>query len=444
MLLTWSTIACYDEENMKQRISAIIDDPFIQHNAVFFLGSLAVAIINYVYHPILSHFLSIQNFGDLEALIATYSQIGIITGIFGKIVINNISHKNQNTTSDHSGAIQQLYTCGLIVMTIVVGIILIKSSSVVTAFHFQSYSSLIVLAGLALLSVPATFQTSALQGAQRFSSTIGTNFLFAAGKLICAVILVLLGCSVSGAIGALAISQLITIIYTHKKSKKYFSMFSIKTIKWKFIIREIPYAFLILSATGLVTILYTSDIIFVKRFFNAHDAGLYSGISTISNILFFATTSVAGVLLPSITRQRSFDENHVSLIKALAITTILGISGLSIFYLFPHAIISLFIGNSYSSFSNYLPKISIMIFLVSLINIFMVFFLALRDYTLTIISLMGLCVLAFSLSLFHSSISSIINGFLCSSSLTLLFLIGYYLYYWYQHMTTQNSSVNRF
>ena len=42
---------------MKRLLSAYWRDDFIRHNAIFFAGSMAVAVLNYIYYPIVGRLL---------------------------------------------------------------------------------------------------------------------------------------------------------------------------------------------------------------------------------------------------------------------------------------------------------------------------------------------------------------------------------------------------
>ncbi len=289
-------------------IKKSLSDTFIRNNIIFFAGSMAVAVLNYLYHPILSRLLSVQSFGDVEALISLLSQIGILGGIFGKIVINRIA--NTEDTAQQRVIISEIYTSALIILGMISGLMLLLSKFVTDVFHFQSNTSIIILALMILLSIPFTLQTSILQGVKNFKRTAFVNILSSAAKLLCAVILVLLGFGVPGAIIALLLAQLIPIIITHSHTKSYFSFFTFRKPTRSLIRKEFVYGLLILCTTGFITILYTSDIIVVKHFFPSESAGLYSGISTIANILFFVTASIAGVLLPSVSKHHTFRENN--------------------------------------------------------------------------------------------------------------------------------------
>jgi stage V sporulation protein B len=412
---------------MRDRIITIARDPFLINNAVYFFGSLFVAVLNYLYHPLLSRLLSVDSFGDLETIIVIYAQISTVLGVFGKVVINTIAQ--QSSEIKEAVMIRELYSLAAAIIGGTALLLLVFCFPITAAFHFNSVYSVLVLALLVLLSIPSTFQSSILQGIQDFKTVSINSAIQAGGKLIFAVFFVLIGFGLTGAILALAVAQVATVLYGYFKTREHFSLRLTHLPHKELFKKEIPYAFLILVTGVAITMLYNSDIAFVKYFFSGETTGLYSGISIIDNVLFFITASVAGVLLPAIKKHESFASNNVTFMKALGITLLVGVPVMILFCAFPSFIVDVMIGGKYLSFSKYLPPLSVMVFMVSLSNLFVAFFLALRKYALIPISLFGIIVLLCAITVLHGSIAGIITSFVLGSGVTLFLLVAYYLYY---------------
>ncbi len=417
---------------MKQRIRTFVQDPFIRNNAVYFFGSLFVAALNYLYHPVLSRFLSLESFGDLETLLVVYGQISIVLGVFGKIAINSFVHRNTDAGEQDAELVmlRELYTLAVAVIGGIALIILAFSVPLLHTFHFDSIYSVLLLGILVLLSIPTTFQTAVIQGKRDFAAASISAAITAGGKLAFALVFALLGFGITGAILALAIAQLASVGYMYVKTRTEFSLRLTHLPHRALFRKEVPYALLVLISGVTITMLYNSDIAVVKYLFSPDVAGLYSGISVIDNALFFITASIAGVLLPSISRHASFAENNRNLIKGVGLTTLIGGSVLTMFATEPSIVIRGMIGAKYLPFSHYLPILAFLIFLVSLSNIFISYFLALRNYILIPISLIVTATLTVSLYVRHNLITEIIQSYLLASIVMLFLLIGFYGYHW--------------
>ena len=187
--------------------------------------------------------------------------------------------------------------------------------------------------------------------------------------------------------------------------------------------KELKYGLLILATTLTVTFLYTADIIIVKHYFPNDTAGIYSGIAVIARIIFFITGSVVGVLLPSIKIKDGNNENSRILRKAMILIMILGGTVLIVFSLFPEFAINLLIGDRYLVYANLLPRMSLVLFLVSIINLLSNYMLALRNYCLAFVSVAGISIISIVSIFRHETLVQIINNFLFGSIFILFVLI---------------------
>ncbi|MBP6931477.1 MAG: hypothetical protein KBB62_02010, partial [Candidatus Pacebacteria bacterium] len=61
-------------------IKKLKSDVFFRQYAIYFTGSMVVAFLNYVFHPLLGRLLSPSDFGDIQALISLIAQSAIVFG----------------------------------------------------------------------------------------------------------------------------------------------------------------------------------------------------------------------------------------------------------------------------------------------------------------------------------------------------------------------------
>jgi len=388
----------------------ILQDKFIKDNTIFFSGSIIIAILNYLYHPVMSRMMSVREFGEVQTIISLTYITNIFLVIIGTIVINIIANRSDNKSNV---ILAQLYKLSLGLVFFLSVLIISLSPYLKQVFQFESIGPFFLLTLILIIGVPFIFYNSYLRGRQQFKSISIAGIILAAGKLIFAWGLVFLGFKVFGAVSALVLAILIALLYVKYKTKGIFYLnlkerlfFSIELRK------ELKYGLLIFISLGFVTFLYTSDVLFVKHFFAPREAGLYSGIATVARIIFFATASVAGVLLPSIKMNASKKQNYKILKKAFIIIFLLGSSILVIFSLMSKIIISTLMGGAYVGLAELLPLAGLYIFLVSLINIMYMYFLALRDRKLFIISLIGFFITVSMLFARHNTFEWVIIDYI--------------------------------
>lgn len=404
-------------------IQKILKDTFIKNNIIFFVGSMIAAGLNYLYHPMMSRIMSVEDFGEVQTLISLTYLTGIFLAICGTVTTNIVANRIENSSGECNVFISQLFKVVLPIILIgVIGIIMF-SPYLMQLLQFTSVIPFLPFAFIFLVDVVYVFYNAYLRGTKQFFTVSVIGIISSAGRLIFGMIFVYIGMRVFGAISALALATLFALLYAMYKTRGKFRLsFKEKATLSPEIRKELSYAVLILFALGYITFLYASDVLFVKHFFDPEVAGLYTGIATIARIIFFATASVAGVLMPSIQLHANKTENKKILKKALVINVLIGMSVLGIFILAPAMVISLMIGERYISLTYLLPLAGLSIFLISMLNVFYVYFMALRDRRLINVSVIGFVVMICLIVLFHDSLQVILYDYIVGVIVTMCIL----------------------
>ena len=397
---------------MFSKITNLISgDKFIKNNIISFVGAMIIAVLNYAYHPILSRMLSVDEFGEVQALISIFLQLSIMLGIFGNIVINLTVNSTQE--SDKSSIINQLYKIAFVSSLVLTGSIILFTPILNNFLQFESTFSLWILAISFPMSISFTFRMFFLQGKSDFTKKSLVGILFAFLRVFFAVILIWLGFAVFGAMASITIATLLSLIYVYYLTKNNLKLSLKQKVIWnKKLLKEFKFGGLVLIATSFVTFLYTADMIYVKHFFTPEQAGFYGGITIIARTVFFVTGSVGAVLIASIKIKNSFKQNFKILKKGFLIFLLLGGSCTAVFAIFPEFVINIMIGSRYVDYAYLLPKMSFLLFFASMINLVTMFFLALRKFIIIYVALISAIFINLIIWLNHATMSSIVNGFL--------------------------------
>ena len=395
---------------MFNKLKLIHKDQFFKNNFILFCGSMIVAVFNYLYHPILGRIMSIKEFGELQVLLSLLAQMGIISMTFQIITVNIVS--NQKMKDGAKEVVLMLQKIALYIILAISCLIIIFSPYLQIFFHFDSVYPFIILAIIPVIGLLKLFRNAILQGMHNFKELSIIQIIHSSGKLFFSVVLIYFGWSLFGAIFGIIIAQVITLVYATTKTM-HFSNFNIRKIKIdNRIKKELQYGFLIAIVILNIIFLYTVDIMIVKHYFSSDISGMYSGVSVIARIIFFITGSITGVLLPSIKIEDKNGNNDKILKKSIFLVLSLGGTTLAIFSLFPEFIINILIGNQYLDYASLLPKLSLLLFLTSLISLLSYYFLAIRDYRLIFISIIGVSIIIFTSFFNHDTPYHIINNFL--------------------------------
>lgn len=411
---------------MKKRLLSYYQDDFLRHNIIFFIGSMTVAVLNYAYHPIISRMLSVEEFGEVQAYFSLIAQIGIISGVFGRIILNIKTNVTDNNSNEN--VVGQLYSLSTL-LTGALALGLIAFSPYIGALlNLPGYLGLIITAVILLISIPVTFAKFELQAKKQFGKVSIAELITSVGKIAFALMCIYLGTQALGALFGLLLAILVGLIYVYPHTKKtiHFNSFARPSLS-PTLRTELKYGALIFVATSFITFLYTSDILIVRYFFDAETAGMYAGIATVARIIVFATGSIAGVAIAHVMLKNSHQENHMVMNKSLRLVIVIAGSILVIFSLIPELIIKALMGDRFLDMAELLPFLSILMALVALTNLFIMYFLALRRYFLIPILLISSLTIAITTFMWHNSVEDVLLSLVYGVVLALVSMVFFYL-----------------
>jgi len=410
---------------MHKIVHAVRGSAFLKHNAIFFLGAIGAGALNYAFYPILARLLPTGGFGEVQALCSLFAQVNIFLGVLGLLTVNIVANNTQSEQRDQ--VIIELEKLALLIGVLLVGATFVAGPSLEHFFHFDSFWPFVWLALAVLVSIPLMFRNSYLRGRQAFGLTSILGVVAAGADLLFAVVSVLLHWKTTGVMIALTAAQFLAFVYSAwLAGRKGFSGkwhdSLLKLPNMRIVAPELRYAAVVLVSSLTITGLYSVDTVVVKHWFDARTAGLYAGVATVARIIFFVTASIAQVLLPSVRIQQSAKHNQQVLMKSFILLAGVGGGVLLLFVLAPKWVIATLMGQRFLPYAALLARLSVVVFLLSVINLFMLYHLALRRYTVVVIALCGAASTTILFAINHRSLSAIINDLLYSAILIAVLL----------------------
>jgi O-antigen/teichoic acid export membrane protein len=186
-----------------------------------------------------------------------------------------------------------------------------------------------------------------MQGLCEFGALSRNYILEAGSKLACAILLVELGYSVMGAVGAISASILAAVLIPSPKAQPDSGSTAFVPASFGEGIQAIVFF------VGQVVI-NNIDIILVKHFFAAEQAGLYAAVALVGRVLYFAAWSIVSAMFP-ISAASKDEENKVHvLLLPFMIVLLMSISFIIVLALFPEFIIHLVVGEGFHYAAPYL------------------------------------------------------------------------------------------
>lgn len=391
---------------------------FLRQNAIVLTGSVLVGVGNYIYYPVLGRMLEPASFGEVQALAALFAQLLLFLVVLGQVTVNIVANYTDETKQQ-----KVLFELEKFAFMVSLGLLVVLSAcswQLKEFFQFESPLPFIILLLALVVSVPVTFRGSYLRAHKRFTSFSIAQILGAFGKVALSALLVMAGFKSAGAMGGIVLAQILVLGYAAYKAKQlgFFRPADGRYIgrpEMSILGPELKYAALVLLGSLAVAVLSSLDVFVVKHYFDPHTAGEYAGISTVAKIIFFLTASVTQVLLPSVKLRNKKSENRLLFLKSLTLVVALGGAVWAIFSAFSHLIVRSLMGGDYTTYSNLLPRLSLVMFLLSILSLVISYYLALRNYQQSVIILTGLALVGWLMLTHHQSLEAIVNNLMYGS-----------------------------
>lgn len=390
---------------------------FLRHNAVFFFGSLAVGGLNYLYYPIIGRLLEPTAFGEVQTLVSIFLQLSIFLTVLSLVIVNIVT--NTPDEQRRNALVFEFERLALVASLAVLLLSLVFQRQLQSFLQFESSWPFPVLALCMVVTVPFILRGALLRGKQRFGLVSAGNLIAAGAKIVFSAALVAAGLGTIGAIGGIVAAQTAAWIFVgawaYRLGLKHIPGKRLRLPNMRLLLPELKYGAFVLLGSLAITLQYSIDILVVKHYFDAHVAGLYAAVAAVARILFFLTASIPQVLISAVRMHHAPSKNKALLVKSGVLLCALGLPTLAVLCLAPEPVIRVLMGGSYEGLASLLPRLAIAIFVVSVTNLIVSYYLALRRYGIAVVVALGV-VVTFALLLWqHQTPAAVVNNLLIGS-----------------------------
>jgi len=391
-------------------------------------------VLNFVFHFSMGRLLGPENYGVLAVLMSIIYIYSIPTEAIQNIISKYVSDFN---LKEEYGKINFLVSKSSIraiqfaSLIFLVSIIIAMFLSKILQINFY----LIILTNVALItSFTTPIVRGALQGRKKFV-LLGTGMIFEGIlKLSFAVIFVLIGFKVFGAIIGLLIGAFAGLIisfyfnrdiFKEKKETVYFNEVYKKSI---------PYFIVVF----IILVILSLDIILAKIFFSAEIVGKYAVLSMLGKIIFFGTIPLGKTMFPLTSEKQDDHKNSMKLFKkSFLMVLVLCLLAILAYAILPKLIIQILYGSDYVDMSKYLVYSAIALSFLSLSNLVLTYGLSTNKIKNAYYLFFFLILDIVLLSLFHSTILQYLIAFMVSN---IVMFIGSFFFIRYKNEDKHSNS----
>lgn len=261
----------------------------------FTILSTSASAINFAFYPIISHLLSVADFGDV--------QLGVSFIMLAASLLTSLSTlalfatANKGTEKNTLGSIERLVISLSVLLAVTTAVLAAPLSSLL---QLQDPSLLYILSLIFVLNIPASTWVGTLQGGGQFIASGWISVTSSLVKVVAAFLLIRFGLGAHGALLGIALGGFIMLplakMFDRSNNINYSETFGVfRSADFSFF-RERIDLLIILGSLIMLAFIASIDVVMAKIALSPELAGAYAQVSTVAKIPYFAGLPVTLVL----------------------------------------------------------------------------------------------------------------------------------------------------
>lgn len=409
---------------MKKLITAITKRPLLVSNILVLTGINLYNFGQTIFQLVMGRFLGRSGYADIAVIISILGMVIIVQQAFGLTIIKYVSvGRNEKFVVN--------FTRWIFLWSFWLGIFLsliffVSAPFLADFLHISQLGAMLLLSPIITLLVLLNTARSVFQGLLKFVGYVSIHLTEVVVKLVLAIVFIFLGWAIFGVIVAIMIGVVASSLLAYLLLNKYMIG---KRGKAPEILPLLKYSLPVFLLSVAMTSMYSTDIILVKHFFNADEAGLYAALAKLGSIAFFAAAPVASVMFPHITRnysQRKSYSKHFYFSCLLVLT--ISILVVLVYKIFPLFVINLLFGSQFIGGVKILWWFGVYMLLLGLAVLFTQFYFAIGKTKIVLFFIIAAVLQAFLIWFIHQTLLEVIQVSILSISLLVTTLLVYFLY----------------
>ena len=315
-----------------------------------------VHVFNYLFNFLIGRSLGPKDYGEIASLFSYIAIFSAPISVLSTLVTQKLGSKEENRFAYAKSLenwfiekIKKYYLILIPALILMPFLPRLTNLSTLTAY---------VLIPLIIVYFIATFYSATLQGLRLFFLFSAVGVIATLFKLFGAVLTTIGMDGLSTIIIFICVSSLIMLFGNYAVLQHILKI--IKPVKLPQINKRLlhvvsdPYFYLILFSSLAIILFNNFDIIFVKKFFNATDAGIYSSWTLFAKIIFYLIGPLTTITFVFFTSSKNIGQQNKTLVLSLLFLSVVGITSFIFYRLFGSFIIRIVFGSKFNAVIPYL------------------------------------------------------------------------------------------
>ena len=397
--------------------------PKITEEQWFMISAMIVNLGNYLYNLIVGRMLGPSGFADASLLVTMLLVLSFLAMTF-QLTAAKFSAEMDGEESQLLVSLMSRY--GLVVGAVISLCMVLFSNQLQLFFQSQSAWMYIIFA----LCVPLYFLMSVgrghVQGIRNFRQ-LSISYQVEMLIRLCGTVALLRLLDVDPAISiSLGILASVALGYLPIRNKRVKPISSAGRIT-KTLLVFATYTLVYELSQVLIN---NTDILLVKHYFAAEEAGLYAALAMIGRVVFFIAWMFAMILLPHVVAAEKAGKDSRSLLwKYVGYTAILGAIITGVSYILPELIVHILFGTAYVEIASLLWLYALATSLFAVANMFAYYFLSRSVYGPIYLTFIVGLLQIFGLVAFHDTLLQVVLLQLVLMGILLIAQVGHYVHF---------------
>ncbi len=408
---------------MREKVKHFFFSKLVQASSWLLAGGVAGGILGYVFQIIMGRMLSVAEYGALSSIMAIYAIMSTPFQTIFMIVSRRVSVLKSQKNIDSIAKLFFVLNYKVAGISFILILFFWFLPFIKKYLLIENSSQFYLLIGILISTTFFSINKAYLQGLQYFKWLSASGVLSNLFKTIIAIIFVYFGFGVSGALGGVFISTLITLVLTyfilHPTLNKN-STSSPSTTSFLFKSASLAVLFANIAFATMTQI----DMVLVKYFFSEQDAGLYAAASILGKAAMYLPGGVTMALFPMVAENHAKGTSSSNLMfQAVNITALLSLIGALFYYFFADYIILFLYGADYKDASIILKYFGFAILPMSLIMVAEYFLIAMGRVLFAYLFILVAPLQAIAIYYYHDTLLNVVTVLFVSGAV--LVLVGY-------------------
>jgi O-antigen/teichoic acid export membrane protein len=390
----------------------------VRQGALVFGSSMTLSVGGFLYHAIASRTLGVEEYGKLYALISAVAVVVLPVSLVLPVITRFAAEFRALRDDSHVRGLARDVTrvsAALGLLYVLCTIVLAPPISAYLRVPVWSVPFVGLMAEFTIFS--SAFRALA-QGTQDFVafafSVAGEGMTKVAAMAIFAV----LGLRLIGGVLGFSIGLAVGMLVVGLQLLRRYRGTAIRVVQYDW--RRIALSGAGSAALTIATTLIGSvDVVLVKHYFSATDAGLYSAAALGGKILLYFVGFVPTVLLPQATdRHVRGQRTRDALIASIGTLVILALGGLAVMKFFGPVILHALVGHAYDAATSLLVGYATAMVLLATIALLGSYGLATHRLAFAVPLLAGTLLTIGAIAAFHPSLAAVVDVLAAGNALT--------------------------